>query len=69
MIATSSSPVGVCRMLTRDQVAAHLGLKPSTIRKMVREGRFPNPARLGHNVVRWPETVLDDWFSRGCPPL
>jgi excisionase family DNA binding protein len=41
------------RLLTVGEVAARFGVSSRTIFRMVRDGRFPPPVRLGRHVSRW----------------
>jgi predicted DNA-binding transcriptional regulator AlpA len=40
-------------LLTRDELAAELGLAPSSINRLVKSGALPPPIRLGYKTLRW----------------
>jgi prophage regulatory protein len=43
------------------------GLGRSTVYRMVADGSFPRPIRLGRRAIAWRWTDLDEW-SRQRPP-
>lgn len=49
-----------------DEAAELLGLKPSTVRRWLRDGWMPE-ARVAHGYV-WPRAELEEWVAAGCPP-
>lgn len=59
----------MARMLSVDQVAEHFGISRATIWRMVRDGLFPEPERLGHRLRRWSVTKLNEWIDAGFPGL
>lgn len=42
-------------------VVADLGICRRTIERMVREGSFPRPSRLGKRAVAWPASKVAAW--------
>ena len=44
-------------------LAQHLNCSASSIRRWVRLGQFPRPARLGRRVLRWRRTDIEQWLS------
>ena len=50
------------RLLRMSQVQARTGLSRSTIRRWVARGLFPQPIKLGENVVGWIEAEIDAWI-------
>ena len=50
-------------LLTRQQVEARCGLSASSIYRLMREGLFPEPIRIGRRAVRWPASEIDHWLS------
>ena len=42
-------------------VAAWLAVSPSTLRRMVRDGTFPAPLRIGRSL-RWRTSVVDGFL-------
>ncbi len=39
------------------------GLSRSTIYKMIDEGRFPAPLKLGRRAVGWTDKMIEDWVN------
>ena len=50
------------RLLRISQVQDRTGLSRSTIRRWVARGLFPQPIKLGENVVGWIEAEIDAWI-------
>lgn len=55
------------RVIRLTEVRKIVGLAPSTIWKMVGNGRFPSPRRLGPRSVGWLSTDLDVWITSRTP--
>lgn len=54
------------RLLRREEVEAQTGLSCSAIYRLMRQGAFPIPIKIGSRAVRWPQSELDE-FLAGCP--
>ncbi len=52
------------RLLRRKEVERYCQIGRSTIYRLMREGRFPVPIRVGPRAVRWPEHELTAWLAR-----
>lgn len=50
-------------LLTRHQVEKLIGIKRSTIYKLMREGVFPEPLKISDGTVRWPKAELETWLN------
>lgn len=50
------------RGLSREEAARYIGVSPSTLDRLIVEGRMPKPARIGKRVV-WDRLKLDAAFS------
>ena len=50
------------RLLRMSEVQDRTGLSRSTIRRWVARGLFPQPIKLGENVVGWIEAEIDAWI-------
>ena len=50
------------RILRFPEVVARTGLSRSTIYRLRRAGRFPQPVVLGARAVGWLESVIDEWI-------
>jgi prophage regulatory protein len=46
------------------QVEAIVGLKKSSIYKLVKSGQFPAPVKLSRKASAWPSDEVDDWQQR-----
>ena len=51
------------RLLTRAEVERLVGLRRSSIYRLMRANRFPAPLKIGDRAVRWISTELDDWLA------
>ena len=49
-------------LLSKDAVLGLLGVSDRTLEKLVRQGKFPPPLRLG-KTVRWAESVVHRWLQ------
>ena len=54
------------RLLTRAEVEARTGLGRSALYRAMREGRFPEPLRVGPKSVRWLLSEVEQWIA-GLP--
>ena len=52
------------RLLRRTEVERYCQIGRSTIYRLMREGLFPLPIRVGPRAVRWPEHELTAWLAR-----
>ena len=52
------------RLLRRVEVERFCQIGRSTIYRLMREGLFPVPIRVGPRAVRWPEHELAAWLAR-----
>ena len=51
------------RILKAQEVAQKTSMSVSNIRRMAREGNFPEPITLTENRCGWLETEVDEWIS------
>ena len=51
------------RLLTRADVEHRVGLKRSAIYRLMREGQFPVPLKIGPRAVRWPSSEIEEWLA------
>jgi prophage regulatory protein len=64
--ATPSTSPRVLRIV---EVSGRIGLCRSSVWRMVSEGQFPPPRRLGHRAVGWLDAEIDEWLkSRDATP-
>lgn len=53
-------------LMKRPEVEELLGMGRSSIYRLMREGHFPEPIRVGRSAVRWRRSELEA-FLAGCP--
>lgn len=51
------------RLLRRDEVETRCGLARTSIYRLMRAGKFPEPIKVGTRAVRWPESEIERWIS------
>ena len=51
------------RLLTRQEVQQKCRLGRSTIYRMMRLGKFPEPLLVGERAVRWRASEIDDFLA------
>ena len=51
------------RLLTREEVQDRCRISRSTIYRLMREGRFPSPIRVGDRAVRWKESEINKYLA------
>ena len=51
------------RLLRRRQVEEVTGLSPSSIYRLMRNGEFPAPVRVGPAAVRWKASDITVWLE------
>lgn len=61
---SESTLESVRRILRRPAVTAATGIPPSTLYRLIRDGRFPRPIPLGSRSVGWLQSEIDDWLER-----
>ena len=54
------------RLVTRAEVERRVGLGRSALYRAMREGRFPEPLRVGPKSVRWLLSEVEKWIA-GLP--
>ncbi len=54
------------RMLSREEVAGIVGVSPSMLSEMVKDGRFPRPIEFGKSsrTHRWPQSMVEKWLAQ-----
>ena len=50
-------------ILRRTELEQRLGLSRSSIYKMMDEGEFPRPVRIGRRAVGWLAEDIENWFE------
>ena len=51
------------RLMRRPEVEEIVGLSVSSIYRLMSEGAFPRPVRLGGRAVAWRATDIADWLE------
>ena len=48
-------------LLRRQEVEHQTGLSRTSIYRMMAEGTFPRPRRIGRQAVAWPASAIEAW--------
>ena len=51
------------RLLRRVEVEDRFGISRTKIYRLMREGRFPEPLKVGERSVRWRESEVTSWLE------
>ena len=51
------------RLLTRSEVERRVGLGRTTLYRMMRSGKFPEPFKVGPTAVRWSLREIEAWAA------
>lgn len=51
------------RILRINSVASRVSFHPVHLRRLIKDGKFPAPIRLGENRVAWIESEIDAWLE------
>ena len=51
------------RLLRLNEVQARCGLSRSSVYRLLRNGSFPAPLKVGVRAVRWPESEITAWLA------
>lgn len=51
------------RLLHRKEVELLTGLARTSIYRLMRQGEFPVPLKVGPRAVRWPEGEIERWLA------
>ena len=51
------------RILRRADVEARCGFKRAYLYKLIRDGKFPRPLRIGIRAVGWDSVDIDQWIA------
>lgn len=63
----SGSSDNVPSLLTVDETARMLAVRPRTIWRWLSKAIMPEPVRPGGST-RWRRTDIEAWIAGGCPP-
>jgi prophage regulatory protein len=69
-VQVSESNQAERRILRRADVEARCGFKRAHLYKLIRDGKFPRPLRIGIRAVGWDSIDVDQWIAeqlRGAP--
>ena len=51
------------RLLRREEVEARCSISRSMVYRLMREGDFPEPIKVGERAVRWLESEITSWLE------
>ena len=51
------------RLLRLDEVKSRCGLSRSSVYRLMRDGAFPEPLKVGLRSVRWPQAEIEAWVA------
>jgi len=51
------------RLIRMTELPDIVGYKPWSIYRLIREGQFPRPVKLGQRAVAWRESDISDWIN------
>ena len=51
------------RIIRREEVTRLTGIARATLYKLIKEGKFPVPLRLGERSVGWRLSDIDEWLT------
>ncbi|GFE87972.1 hypothetical protein GCM10011488_29260 [Steroidobacter agaridevorans] len=60
---SAESPEVNRRILRRPEVEARCGFKRAHLYKLIDEGKFPRPVRIGVRAVGWDSVEVDQWIA------
>lgn len=60
---SADSPGTTRRILRRPEVEARCGFKRAHLYKLIDEGKFPRPVRIGVRAVGWDSFEVDQWIA------
>jgi prophage regulatory protein len=55
------------RLLSEKELCALIGVSRVTLWQWRRDGKFPQPVRVGPNTNRWPEPVIAKFLEQRTP--
>ena len=51
------------KLMTRQEVEDRIRLCRSALYRLMRQGEFPLPLRIGHRAVRWMASEVEAWLK------
>jgi prophage regulatory protein len=60
---SADSPEAHRRILRRPEVEARCGFKRAHLYKLIDEGKFPRPVRIGVRAVGWDSVEIEQWIT------
>ena len=51
------------RLLRREEVEQRCALGRTSVYRLMRSGRFPEPLKVGPRAVRWRESEIEAWME------
>lgn len=56
------------QLLSMKMLAKYLSLSTQTVKRLRRDGKLPEPVRVGGSL-RWRDEEITDWIAAGCPEV
>jgi prophage regulatory protein len=63
MSSVTPRPARPETIVRRRDLKAATGLSPATIYRMMKDGDFPRPKKIGRQAVGWPQSMIDAWLA------
>lgn len=55
------------RFIRMPDLRQKVGLSKSQIYKLIQQGEFPEPVKLGRKVSVWTDAEIEEWMSKQVP--
>ena len=55
------------RFIRMPDLRQKVGLSKSQIYKLIQQGEFPEPVKLGRKVSVWTDSDVEEWMSKQVP--
>jgi prophage regulatory protein len=55
------------RFIRMPDLRSKVGLSKSQIYKLIQQGEFPKPIKLGDKIAVWAQTEVEEWMSSKLP--
>ena len=53
----------VGRVLDTNEVIKRIGLSRASLYRLIGEGKFPKPLKIGDRKLGWRDTVINEWLE------
>jgi prophage regulatory protein len=55
------------RFIRMPDLKSKVGLSKSQIYKLIQQGEFPRPIKLGDKIAVWTQSEIEEWMSSKLP--